>query len=483
MRLAASPVALCTSLFLLLAQAVNCFLSDLFSCRRKGKEPNLMATCWVCVGYGVRPGRPRRDVIAAVDKRLYAEGRNAGGSRRMRGDSRRIEELIESGRLDKAVEMFDKVRKERMPPQAFTRLLDLFGKRGGVEEAEHVYLSILESATFEPNAFILNTLMKVYARHSQMDGVMYCVQQMDELKIEKDVFTYSILLDAMGKAGLIDEIELIEEEMRRNCIEPNAVCYTTIMGAYMEAERFEIVLTKYREMNERFVQPNVLTYSIVLDAMKELRLKTEAEQLYENMIQQSITPNAFIYTTLMKLSHSVRDLHGVMRWYNAMLQRSISPPIVTINVLINAVGELGSASQAGLIYKRFRAKGFQPDAITISTIMKHFASDGDINKVREYFEEARSLCLQSPCPYNTLLKAMGGDASISEIEAVIHQMNCDGVDADLVTFNSLMKLYVQRQSIQDVRRVYRTIQARGLHADAFTYSTLVRAMLTGMATT
>lgn len=78
--------------------------------------------------------------------------------------------------------------------------------------------------------------------------------------------------------------------------------------------------------------------------------------------------------------------------------------------------------------------------------------------------------------YNCLLgavKSCGGE--FGRAEAVLADMEAQGVPPNIVTFNTLMSVYVQQGRTGDVLRVYAQIHDRGLVPTAATYSTVMSA--------
>uniref|UniRef100_A0ACD5TPZ5 Uncharacterized protein n=4 Tax=Avena sativa TaxID=4498 RepID=A0ACD5TPZ5_AVESA len=77
--------------------------------------------------------------------------------------------------------------------------------------------------------------------------------------------------------------------------------------------------------------------------------------------------------------------------------------------------------------------------------------------------------------YNCLLGAVKNSGEFRRIEAVLADMEEQGISPNIVTFNTLMSVYVEQGKIEEVFRVYDGIEGRGLVPTAATYSTIMSA--------
>jgi len=171
-------------------------------------------------------------------------------------------------------------------PKVFSKLIDLFHDKYGVEEAEEVWRWLVQVGEVEPNLNHFNVKMRLYSQGLEADKMIGLKNRMEENGIRLDVVSYSMLIHVLGKCGQLEEAEGLVSEMQRKGIKPNVVTFNSLLSSLSEHNDMARFRHWKSVMRKLRIPENALTASILVDSYVRLGQLIQAENLISDMIRQ-----------------------------------------------------------------------------------------------------------------------------------------------------------------------------------------------------
>ena len=129
--------------------------------------------------------------------------------------------------------------------------------------------------------------------------------------------------------------------------------------------------------------------------------------LFNSLLHQNPTPPIFkfgkILGSLVKENHysTAISLHRQMEF------KGIASNLVTSNILINVCQQLGQNSFSLSVFANILKKGYEPDTITLTALIKGLCLKGDIHQALHFHDKVAALGFQlNQVSYSTLINGL-----------------------------------------------------------------------------
>jgi len=358
----------------------------------------------------------------------------------------------------------------------FSKLIDLFHDKYGVEEAEEVWRWLVEIGEVEPNLNHFNVKMRLYSQALEADKMIGLKNTMEENGIRLDVVSYTMLVHVLGKRGQLEEAERLVSEMQGKGIKPNVVTFNSFLSSLSEHKdtaRFRHWKSVMRKLR---TPENALTSYVLVDSHVRLGQLVQAENLISDMIRRKKKVKSEALTSVMNSYASRGDIDGVERC--RLLYQAAGLPLgeYAFNVLLKAFLRAGDAEGMIRTSEMMRSAKIEPNAVTFTTLMKACSGKGDFRRVRRCFDQMLRFGIKPDrITYNTLLNSLRAAGDVRNVEKYVKMMDKDGINPDVVTYNTLLSLYSECGRIADVKRISTKMKDANVARTEFTYNTLISA--------
>jgi pentatricopeptide repeat protein len=195
-----------------------------------------------------------------------------------------------------AFDMFNKMRA--LPPSArcrpdvetYTLLLTSVVRRVRRPPASMVYLHAIRSLSRQmkasgvvPDTFLLNLIVKAYARCLEIDDALKVFREMPLYGCEPNEFTYGYITKAMFQKGRTDKGLLFFAEAREKGFVLSGGVYMIAVSALALEWRFEESRRVLLDMLDSKRKPDMITYRTLLEEMCRAGRTEEAFEVLEGL--------------------------------------------------------------------------------------------------------------------------------------------------------------------------------------------------------
>ncbi|XP_062233436.1 pentatricopeptide repeat-containing protein At3g25210, mitochondrial-like [Phragmites australis] len=228
-----------------------------------------------------------------------------------------------------AFDMFNKMRA--LPTSAgcrpdvenYTLLLTAVVRRVRRPPASMVYLHAVRSLSRQmkasgvvPDTFLLNLIIKAYARCLEIDDALKVFREMPLYGCEPNEFTYGYIVKAMFQKGWTDKGMAYFGETRDKGFVPSGGVYMIAVSALALEWRFEESRRVLLDMLDSQRKPDMITYRTLLEEMCRAGRTEEAFEVLEELKGRKRGPlDQRMYSELLDGLHWIsqphRDSHPV----------------------------------------------------------------------------------------------------------------------------------------------------------------------------
>ncbi|CAM6097083.1 unnamed protein product [Calypogeia fissa] len=429
---------------------------------------------------------------------------------------------------DQAYRLFLQMRREGFKPNAITymSILNASASAGALKEVH----GLASKEGLDSDVRVGSSLVHMYAKNGSIDEARVVFDRMEK----RDAVTWNIMIGGLAERGFGHEAYRLFLRMRQEGFKPNAVTYLNILNASASAGALEWVkeihgharkaglesdvrvgsalvhmyaqsgsIDDARLLFDRMGRRNVFTWTVLIGGLAKHGCGHEAYRLFLKMRQEGFEPNAITYTSILNPSASagalewVKEVHdharkgglesdvrvgsalihmyaksGSIDEAKLVFDRMKKRDVVTWTVMIGGLAEHGCGHEAYQLFLQMRQEGFEPDAITYTSILNASASAGALKWVKEVHGHARKAGLDTDVRVgNALLHMYAKSGSIDDARVVFDRME----KRDMFTWTAVIGGLAEHGCGHEAYRLFLQMRREGFEPDAITYMSILNA--------
>ncbi|CAI0540013.1 unnamed protein product [Linum tenue] len=285
-----------------------------------------------------------------------------------------INGFVKCGRHDKAVEVYDRMLKDRVKPDVFTFniLISSYCKNKKFEMALELFKEMREKGC-SPNVVSFNTLIKGFFRQGKIEDGVKMAYEMIDLGIEFSTVTCEILVDGLcNKSRTMEACELLIDFSRKGVL-PSAFDLSGLVSVLCEQKCAGRALELVYELWKNGNVPSLICSTTLVEGLRKSGRIEEAFRLMEKLLNGNV----------------------------------IVPDIITFNCLIQDVCKVGRTSDADMLRLLGCSKGLEPDSTTYNNLVSGYTAEGKSKEGEVLVEEMLDKdFIPDLATYNTLMNGL-----------------------------------------------------------------------------
>lgn len=225
----------------------------------------------------------------------------------------------------------------------------------------------------------------------------------------------------------------------------------------------------------------VLATSILEACMRAGRKDVLASQLRKlNKFDKAAKPlSSFGYGAWIRAYSFAGDVPGAMAIWREMKSRQISISSISLGCIVEALASNGDP-EAGyqMIHSAIRDPDTQHlvNAVVYGSVVKGLSQQKKFDRLFQVEQEMRDAKLQfSATTYNALINACVCSGRMSRVEALLEEMQAQGIEPNTITFSTIVKGYCQdRESLEKARGLLEDMRkSEHVKPDEVTFNTVL----------
>ncbi|KAG8368010.1 hypothetical protein BUALT_Bualt15G0000800 [Buddleja alternifolia] len=444
--------------------------------------------------------------------------------------------LCDSGRLEDARQLFDRMPDKGCEPNEFTfgilargyckyglafkglELLDFmkrmgvvipniviyntliasFCKEGDNDEAERLVERMKEDG-LAPNIVTFNTRISALCKAGKIleaSRIFRDMQIDEELGLPRpNVVTHNLMLDGFCRQGMLEEANSLVQSMKRDAVFSNVLSYNVwLLGLVRNGKLLE-AQTVLKEMTDDGVEPNVYSYNILIDGLCKHGLLADARAVISLMIAGGVSPDAATYSTLLQGYCRKGKKVEANKVLHEMITGGCLPNTYTCNILLNSLWREGKVVEAERLMQKMNERGDGLDTVSCNIVIDGLCRTGEVDKAVEIVsemwshgsaalgnlgnmyiglvDENRKRCLPDLITYSIVIDGLCRDERLEEAKKKFIEMLGRNLYPDSILYDTFLYNLCKRGKISSAFQVLKDMEKKGCNKTLRTYNCLI----------
>ncbi|KAK7246058.1 hypothetical protein RIF29_40916 [Crotalaria pallida] len=205
--------------------------------------------------------------------------------------------------------------------------------------------------------------------------------------------------------------------------------------------------------------------------------------------------NVIHYNVVLRALGKAQQWDQLRLCWVEMAKNGVSPTNNTYSMLVDVYGKAGLVKESLLWIKHMRTRGYFPDEVTMSTVVKVLKDVGEFDRADRFYKDwcagrvglddldldsltidtngSRSMPISFKHFLSTELFKTGGRIPASDVMASLNMENPPGKPRLTSTYNTLIDLYGKAGRLKDAADVFADMLKSGVAADTITFNTMI----------
>ncbi|CAA0236162.1 unnamed protein product [Arabidopsis thaliana] len=378
--------------------------------------------------------------------------------------NRRIDELIKSGNLLSAHEVFDEMSVRDVV--TYNLLISGNSRYGCSLRAIELYAEMVSCGLRESASTFPSVLSVCSDELFCREGIqVHC--RVISLGFGCNMFVRSALVGLYACLRLVDvALKLFDEMLDRNL----AVC-NLLLRCFCQTGESKRLFEVYLRMELEGVAKNGLTYCYMIRGCSHDRLVYEGKQLHSLVVKSGWNiSNIFVANVLVDYYSACGDLSGSMRSFNAVPEKDV----ISWNSIVSVCADYGSVLDSLDFFSKMQFWGKRPSIRPFMSFLNFCSRNSDI---------------QSGKQIHCYVLKMGFDVSSLHVQSALIDMygKCNGIENSVLLYqslpclnleccNSLMTSLMHCGITKDIIEMFGLMIDEGTGIDEVTLSTVLKAL-------
>ncbi|KAL7099200.1 hypothetical protein ACP275_09G067900 [Erythranthe tilingii] len=363
-----------------------------------------------------------------------------------------IHGFVKEFRVDKALEVYDKMRKLGYLPDIslYDVLIRGLCKNKEIEKALMLYMHMRESG-ISPDVRIICQLLLCIPEERVM--IQLLEDTWMDLNVEKRMLLYNSVLTGLVNGGYAekayqllkastlsgingncqaDKISLINEK-------PDTTCFQTVIDGLCNSGKLDMALELFNDMGRYGCKRSVLLFNNLIQFLSNADRLDECFVLLNEMKETEFRPTHFTFNCILGCLCRRENVTRSLDLIREMRVSGHVPWIKNYTLLVKKLCEHGKAVEAYDFLADMAKEGFLPDMIAYSATIDGFLNINEVDRGLKLFKE---ICGRGFCPdvvaYNTIIKGLCKAKRTTEAEDILTEIRAKGLVPSVITYNLLI---------------------------------------------
>lgn len=182
-----------------------------------------------------------------------------------------------------------------------------------ISEGKRLHTHMIESG-FKPPIFQGNRLIDVYAKRGRIEDA----RQVFDKMVDRDDFTWNTMIAGYAKWGMLDDACNLFHKMP----ERNSISWSSLITGYARHGYGKEALELFRQMKQESMIPSSYTFGSVLKACTSFFALAEGEQTHGHIIKTKFDSFSFVASALVDMYAKCKRVENARKvlteWANGM---------------------------------------------------------------------------------------------------------------------------------------------------------------------
>eukprot|EP01018_Ginkgo_biloba_P002102 Gb_06089 [translate_table: standard] len=356
------------------------------------------------------------------------------------------------GFAEESLTLFHRMQRTGIQPDRFTfsRVLPACADLASLKD---VHEEISRSG-FQDDIFLGSVLIDMYAKRGDIENARHVFDKIPQ----RDVVLWNGMIAGYAQNGYVDEALKLFQKMP----EPNVVSWTTTIAGCAQNGRGEEALKLFKEMLLTDAKPNLKTFASVILACANLAAVEQGMETHEELIRSGFQPDIVVESALVDMYAKCGSVKNARTMFDKMLQRDL----VSWNAMIAGYIQNGCIEEARKLFRQIPER----DVVSWTTMIAGYAQNGFVDEALKLFQKMPEKNVVS---WTSMIAGYAQNGHGEEALKLFRQMQLAGVKPNMKTFTSVLPACANLAALEQGMEIHEEIIRSGFQSDVFVESALV----------
>ncbi|XP_020586153.1 pentatricopeptide repeat-containing protein At1g09900-like [Phalaenopsis equestris] len=360
-----------------------------------------------------------------------------------------------ASRFDDAYSLLDRMLHYGPLPDAITysTFIAALSRAGRISEAVGILDFMLEKKC-SPTPQACTSLIHGYCSQGKVKEAKHFLGLIENYGFAPDTFIYTVLIDALSRHGEFDEVEKILGESQSKGWKPDEVTYNVYMNGLCKAGRIGEAFGLLNDMRCNGLLPSLETLNILFDCLCRDCKLLEAMKILEKSSELDWRPDIVFYNTIMSRFLDRGWSTNVLLFFSNMVKKGIEPDACTLTLIIRSVFSGGKFQLARYLINEIWS--FGPDVLAFNTLLHQFYLFGENKEVINLFSDMiQKNMTPNKFTYCIVIDSLYKEERIEEAIELVHGTIRDDFMQDLIS--RLLRWLAGGQKLGEILKLFQKL--------------------------
>ncbi|XP_057842689.2 putative pentatricopeptide repeat-containing protein At3g23330 isoform X2 [Cryptomeria japonica] len=341
-----------------------------------------------------------------------------------------------------------------------TQNLRAFCREGCWKQAQHIFLTILNTSVYSSTYFhLLHALIahKTFTEGYQRNGIpqeaFTLFHQMQRTAVQPDHFTFSTLLPVCTNASSLKHGLQIHGGIIRCGYHFDVIVMNTLIDMYAKGGRMQRVLELFDKMPKRDV---VSFIAIIYGFTQSGRIK-QALGIFRQMQLTGIKPNSATFASMVSVCAKMEALDQGMEIHQKLIENGLLSNIVAVTALVDMYAKCGSIQKAQGLFDEMP----QRDATSWNVMIAGYTHNGLVDEALAIYRQVQVAGVKpNSTTFASFLPACAQAEALEQGMEIHQKIMKYGFLSTVIVANALLDMYAKCRSIQKATQLFDKMHQR-----------------------
>ncbi|KAM0953215.1 putative tetratricopeptide-like helical domain superfamily [Dioscorea sansibarensis] len=312
---------------------------------------------------------------------------------------------------------------------------------------------MLGPAGYPPSVFAYNVALRNALRAREWSFASGLVLEMrSHHSLSPDRVTYSTLISYLARAGLLDAALLWLRRMDSDRVPPDLVLHTTLIELALKLNDHSKAVSIASRLLGSSSPLDLVAFNSIIHAFARAGLLREAQQLLVAMRDNhQIPPDTVTYSTILCALVARGRYLLALSLFSEMRDRRVPLDLMTVNIMIDAYGQLDMAREADRLFWSVRKLGLEPSIVTYNTMLRVY---GDAELFGNLMQEMQLKEIQpNAITYSTIISIWARAGKLERAAKLFQKLRSSGAEIDPVLYQTMIVAYERAGLVGHAKRL------------------------------
>ncbi|XP_057864214.2 pentatricopeptide repeat-containing protein At2g13600 [Cryptomeria japonica] len=332
----------------------------------------------------------------------------------------------QNGDAEEALNLFHQMQREGISGNCFTfvSIIRACTSIRAFQVGEQFHVHFIEVG-LDSDIVVGTALVDMYAKRGRIEDARNVFDKMPK----RNILSWTAMIMGYAQYGPLDEaLKLFNQIPARDLVLWNAMIGGLVQNGYSNE-----ALQLFYEMQRSGTKADRITFASILRGCANLAVLLHGKQVHAHIVKSGFELDVVVGSALLDMYAKCGSVENAMEVFDKMPRRNV----VSWSAMISACAQHGHGKDSLQLFKKMQEAGIKANIITFVGLLSACSHVGLVDQGRRYFDSMNKEYGLIPTVehYSCMVDLLGRAGFLDEAEEIIHRMP---VEPDAAVWGALL---------------------------------------------